>query len=100
MSDLISRSALWKTFDKAHLFNDGNPRHIAQQIVEAAPSVDAVEVVRCKDCKHYDAEPRWCKRHSHFIDERGCACHPWESNDWLMFDEDDFCSYGERKNHV
>ena len=46
-NDLISRSALWKKFDEAHLFDDGNPRHIAQQIVEEAPAVDAV-VFPCK----------------------------------------------------
>lgn len=40
--DLISRAALWKQFDKAHLFDDGNPRHIAQQLVEEAPAVNAV----------------------------------------------------------
>ena len=44
-NDLISRSALWKKFDEAHLFDDGNPRHIAQQIVEEAPAVDAAPVV-------------------------------------------------------
>ena len=66
------------------------------QIVNA-PTVDAVPVVRCKDCKHYHAEQGWCDEHSSFIDERGVKCHPWESNDWRMFEEDDFCSYGERR---
>jgi hypothetical protein len=59
--------------------------------------VDAVEVVRCKDCKHWHEETGWCYYHSHFIDSKGGACHPWESNDWKMLDEDDFCSYGERR---
>lgn len=45
--ELISRNALWKKFDEAHLFDDGNPRHIAQQIVEEAPAVDAT-VFPCK----------------------------------------------------
>ena len=44
-NDLISRSALWKKFDEAHLFDDGNPRHIAQQIIEEEPAVDAAPVV-------------------------------------------------------
>lgn len=63
------------------------------------PRVDAVPVVRCKECKHYHAEQGWCDEHSSFIDERGVKCHPWESNDWRMFNEDDFCSYGERKEN-
>ena len=53
--------------------------------------------VRCKDCKHWHEETGWCNQHSHFWDERGGFCHPWESCDWKMFDEDDFCSYGERR---
>ena len=61
------------------------------------PTVDSVEVVRCKDCKHWHEETGWCYYHSHFIDEDGLACHPWESNNWKMLDADDFCSYGERK---
>ena len=35
-----------------------------------------------------------------FIDEKCEACHPWESNDWKMFNENDFCSDGERKDNV
>ena len=37
-----------------------------------------VEVVRCKDCKKYDADKNWCR------------CH------MTVMREDDFCSYGER----
>ena len=66
-------------------------------LIAEAPTVDAVEVVRCKDCKHWHEETGWCYHHSHFIGAKGEACHPWESNDWKMFDADDFCSYGERR---
>lgn len=58
-----------------------------------------VEVVRCKDCKHWDKETGWCTEHSSFIDERGVFCHPWESANWKMFEDNDFCSYGERKEN-
>jgi hypothetical protein len=37
---LIDADALWKEFDTAHLFDNGNPRHIAQRAVEDAPTVD------------------------------------------------------------
>lgn len=46
-NDLISRSELWKKFDEAHLFDDGSPRHIAQQIVEEAPTIEALPL-RCR----------------------------------------------------
>ena len=48
-----------------------------------APTVDAVEVVRCKDCKHY-----------------GDYGRVWDCNKYggMHFpNEDDFCSYGERR---
>ena len=44
--------------------------------IEDAPAADVVEVVRCKDCKHWD-----------FGD-----CYRQE-----LTRPDDFCSYGERK---
>lgn len=68
--------------------------------IDDAPTIDAVPVVRCKDCKHYNKDVCWCNMHSHFIDCDGYACRPWESNDWKMFDEDDFCSDGEKKEGV
>ena len=61
------------------------------------PTVDAVEVVRCKDCKHWHEETGWCNHHSHFIGAKGEACHPWESHEWKMLNAEDFCSYGERR---
>ena len=51
---------------------------------EDAPTVDAVEVVRCKVCKH--SEP--CG------ESRQCL-HPFGLN---ACDGNDFCSYGERRN--
>ena len=55
--------------------------------------------VRCKDCKHWHEETGWCTKHSHFIGCDGMACHPSQSSEWKMFDQDDFCSYGERKDN-
>ena len=58
------------------------------QIVTELPTIDAVEVVRCKDCKHWHEETGFCEKHSNF---------DVEEMEWDMFAEDDFCSYGERK---
>ena len=56
----------------------------AIRIMDDATTVDAVEVVRCKDCKHFIQEEHGC---NHF----GYYSHtPW-------VDEVDFCSYGERR---
>lgn len=71
--------------------------YVLVERIKEAPAADVEPVVRCKDCKHYHASEGWCDEHSSFIDGRGVKCHPWESSEWRMFNEDDFCSYGERK---
>ena len=54
--------------------------------VESAPTVDAVEVVRCRECKHRGTDD--------------CIFHikgePADEELLLKLDND-FCSYGERK---
>ena len=49
---------------------------------------NTVEVVRCKDCIHWDSETGWCYKHSRFYNGGMC---------WDMFNDDDFCSFGERR---
>lgn len=58
---------------------------LAMRISRKIPTADVVEVVRCKDCKHYTSKGT-------------CACDQW------LFDDvnidvmlNDFCSYGERR---
>ena len=55
--------------------------HIAKYI---APTVDAVPVVRCKDCKHYKPEEY----------EFGCVF----AGGLSYVKADDYCSYGERQD--
>lgn len=45
-SDMISRSALLAEYDRVHVGEPGG----ARKLIAEAPAVDAVEVVRCKDC--------------------------------------------------
>ena len=55
--------------------------------IDNAPDVDAVEVVRCKDCRNYDDEG---------------YCWFWKYETGMSPNEvyaDDFCSYGERKDN-
>ena len=66
------------------------------QALKDAPTVDAVEVVRCKDCKWYKegkllAPNKFCFRLKHPTENRSVGYN---------FCEDDFCSYGERKDNV
>ena len=53
--------------------------------IEAAPTVDAVPVVRCRECRYR------FKNNGH--DKSGCPII--DANIWM--DDDDFCSHGARK---
>lgn len=64
-----------------------------------APTVDAVEVVRCRECKYWGDEDgklqrsdgvlfARCKVHNYLLDGRHTGWCPTEN---------DFCSYGDRK---
>lgn len=71
--------------DNMHDIGMNNGLALAHAMVLIAPTVDAVEVVRCKDCRHRDDITKQC-------------AHPkamgWDA---LEPEDDDFCSYGERK---
>ena len=56
--------------------------HTPVEAVKSVPAVDAVPVVRCKDCEHYSGSSGVCNLYLHF----SIAVNP-----------DDFCSHGERR---
>ena len=66
-------------------------------MIRKRPTVDAVPVVRCWECKSWHEETGFCEKHSYFVDGDGVCCSPADSPNWTMFDPDDFCSYGEQK---
>ena len=97
MNDLISRQAaldalgerpmVW-TSDDDYALGERNQYDLDRLAVETVPSADAVEVVRCKDCKYFDSG----------TDEDGklfFKCLGWF---YGGTSEDDFCSHGERKD--
>ena len=65
----------------------------ASMTAKKMPTIDAVEVVRCKDCRHY--------KHSAVADRNMCfrkdvdgvqVCYDFQPND--------FCKYGKRRTEV
>ena len=61
-------------------------------LIEKAPTIDAVPVVRCRECKHW--KPSGSKAGNSFADMEyigGCEFTKYCRR------ESDFCSYGERK---
>lgn len=56
----------------------------AIKLLQNAPTIDAVEIVRCKDCRHMTLENgiRWC--------------NVWDRPNG--YGDDGFCNYGERRD--
>lgn len=63
------------------------PLWLDEILIEDCKVVDAVEVVRCKDCVHKNPYSRY---------EFSCKC----LRDNLHHNTDDYCSYGKRKEAV
>ena len=87
---LIDREALL-SFEKmdAELCATCGEHHTAEDVImmiKTAPTVDAVEVVRCKDCKYGEVD------NADFHDQYLCNI---SGSDWNCGNH--FCSYGERK---
>ena len=59
----------------------------AVELIENAPTVDAVEVVRCKDCKHTDNSVYKNPQYQEWCSRVGC----WVDSDW-------YCADGERRS--
>ena len=102
MSDLISREALMRRIQSegkhqaSQNANRYDPIVLAYgdcyAMAKTAPAVDAIEVVRCKDCESY-----------HKLDECGgqCRCVDRDifsdsENDFEAVYADDYCSHGTR----
>ena len=57
------------------------PIHFKEMVIDDAPTVDAVEVVRCKDCKYFVSDMERC------VDGEEHSTSP-----------DEFCSWAERRS--
>ena len=79
---LINREALLSYADLWASCGDHYTAEDVIMMIKTAPTVDAVPVVRCMECKHHhDCD-------THFCDALGMDCPD---------DSEFFCSYGERK---
>ena len=99
---LIDADALDNAFTRLRFNADGELVHWGDRkdwclhgsevetLIANAPTVDAVHVVRCKDCIYYHP----------FAEIKGKGeCHIVEDAECLTWYEDcDYCSYGERRS--
>lgn len=88
---LIDADKIYKAVERRYQISSGIEHRCERDLLDlicASDTVDAVEVVRCKDCRHWDSETGWCNQNSAFYEH---------DMDWNMYNDYDFCSYGERR---
>lgn len=86
--DATELEKIWEKQKARDQYNGGGYLYSPQDIlddIEEAETIDAVPVVRCKDCKHRDPENHHCD-------------YPAGTTIYFPRKDDDFCSYGERKD--
>ena len=77
-----------ETIDKLLAITGLTYEQLWSTVESKAPAVDAVPVVRCRECIHY--EDCVCLK---IYSDGNASFHAWQERK-----EDDFCSYGERRD--
>ena len=91
MTDLISRQAaidaVHEEFDGCLVWDESGETtaNEFERILDYLPTVDAIEVVRCKDCKH------------RYVDGENVRHNVCELNHNKVQGDDWYCADGERK---
>jgi hypothetical protein len=95
MAEYINREELLKDINDSVRFSTRNGvsaelrgAHKIVDCIRSAPACDVVEVVRCKDCKHF------CPYEG---EEHKGDCAELVGLESCVY-EDDYCSYGERRS--
>lgn len=103
MNDLISRKAAIKAIDVLpncyNGFSDTYDKACIIGVIEELPAVDAVPVVRCKDCKYrpIDTGTHQYGHELEFPNEYKCPCRCGDNWYSWMPDDEWFCANGERR---
>ena len=105
MAEYIEREALLEKIEEYEPLNwtgsdaemqaDSDYRFY-RALVEEQPIADVVEAVRCKDCKYYHAS--WLPGLQKNDNYGQCEKLHFLSEEYSTRFDDDFCSYGERKD--
>ena len=87
--DEAIRTDYWEHFTQCHDTDQTALIDMVCEDIGNAPTVDAVEVVRCKDCKHRVV--------GFGGDDFVCGNPYYGMASGVELRDDDFCSYGERR---
>lgn len=90
MADYIDREELLKKlYNEGRYFLHYGTSYFKVADIKSVPSVDAVEVVRCKDCKY--RHENFCYKLS-IIDDK-------QNSYYLVVNDNDYCKWGEKNEH-
>ena len=78
---LIDANALITEYDRVHIGEPGK----ARKLIEDAPTVDAVQVVQCKDCVHFEDAK---------VNAKGFLICP---NTGMDIWDECYCAHGEKR---
>lgn len=92
---LIDADALIERMKKDPLFPLVE-RYGVTGVIEAAPTVDAAPVVRCRNCRFFDKVPGGTYGYCHAAKHGFCSQH-WEISIYRTYKDDFYCADGERR---
>lgn len=84
MPRYIDADKLFNRMENCAWFDNAD-RDLSEDLLDVAPAVDVVQVVRCKDCRFYETMG-------------ACECPKAHKIEFPTREPDDFCSFGERKD--
>ena len=97
----IDADALMKTVFNDVVLVDGEVKGVGlilAETVDNAPTIDAVPVVRCRECKHHRDKNE--QEQQYLVEDILICTSPDATDDcWNAVWPDHFCSYGERKGN-
>ena len=85
MSRLIDANALIKEYDRVHVGEPGK----ARKLMEEAPTIDAIEVIRCHECI---GKSTW-------LNDPKYGCAVCSMSGMYPKNENGYCSYAIRKDN-
>ncbi len=81
--ETLSKLKPCEVSDEGWTVTGGTLLRVIRRIIDMAPTIDAVPVIRCRDCIHYIA---------------GYCCRDVKSRtNMVKYEPDDFCSYAVRR---
>lgn len=90
--DAVTEKLLHDSFCSWHDFNT------VMHALDEAPTIDAVPVVRCKDCKWWDKRRDSPYGYCHAC-KHGHRSEHWEIGIYRVYKGDWFCADGERRDY-